>query len=115
MQTPTTIPHTRRSFLLKLGRNILIGTFVIFLSLYAGMWGYHHYENMDWVDSYVNAAMILSGMGPVSTLQTEAGKIFAGTYALFSGIIFLVIIAIMGAPIFHHFFHMLHIEEGKLK
>ena len=107
--------HPRRTFLLKIGRNLLIGGFIIAACLFLGMLGYHHYEKMDWVDSYVNAAMILSGMGPVSTLQTEAGKIFAGTYALFSGIVFLVIIAIMGAPVFHHFFHMLHIEEGKLK
>lgn len=79
------------------------------------MWGYHHFEHMDMVDAYVNAAMILSGMGPVSTLQTPEGKIFAGSYALFSGIIFLVIIAIMGSPIFHYFFHMFHIEEGKIQ
>lgn len=110
-----TSPHPRSILLIKLSRNILIGLCIIFASLFLGMVGYHHYEKMDWVDAYVNAAMILSGMGPVSTLQTSAGKIFAGSYALFSGIIFLVVIAIMGAPIFHHFFHMLHIEEGKLK
>lgn len=107
--------HPPHVFYLKLGRNLVIGILIIALSLFLGMLGYHHYEKMDWVDAYVNAAMILSGMGPVSVLQTEGGKLFAGSYALFSGIIFLVVIAIMGAPVFHRVFHALHIEEGKLK
>ncbi len=101
----------RRLFLKKLTRNLIIGSCLIGLSLYGGMLGYHHYEKMSWIDSYVNAAMILSGMGPVSTLQTESGKIFAGTYALFSGIIFLVITAIIFAPVFHHFFLKLKIPD----
>jgi hypothetical protein len=77
------------------------------------MIGYHHFEHMDWVDAYVNASMILSGMGPVSVLQTEGGKIFAGSYALFSGIAFLVVIAIIIAPVFHRFMHKFHIEDLK--
>jgi hypothetical protein len=103
----------RRQFLKKLIRNFLIGFFIILLSLGVGMIGYHHYEKMSIVDAYVNAAMILSGMGPVSTLQTDGGKIFAGTYALFSGIIFLVIIAIIFAPLVHRFLHNFHLEEDR--
>ena len=78
---------------------------MIGISLFGGMYGYHQLEKMNWVDSFVNAAMILSGMGPVDTLHTDAGKIFAGSYALFSGIIFLVVIAIIFVPLIHRFFH----------
>lgn len=100
-------------FITRLMRNFLIGNVIIAISLGIGMLGYHHIEKMSWVDAYVNAAMILSGMGPVSPLETTAGKLFAGTYALFSGIIFLVIIAIIFLPLFHRFFHKFHIEEVK--
>lgn len=86
-------------------RNILFGIAIIAISLGIGMWGYMHFERMSLVSAYENAAMILSGMGPVDTLQTEGGKIFAGSYALFSGIVFLVVIAVIIAPIFHRFFH----------
>ena len=72
-------------------------------------------KKLPWVDAYVNAAMILSGMGPVDVLKTEAGKIFAGTYALFSGILFLVVIAFIFAPAIHRFLHLFHIEESKFK
>ncbi len=102
-------------FFKKLVKNILIGILIIFLSLFLGMMGYRHYENMSWVDAYVNAAMILSGMGPVSTLQTDNGKIFAGTYALFSGIVFLVFMAIIFAPVIRYFLHQFHLEEDKEK
>ena len=102
-------------FLKRLLRNLIVGLMIIALSLSLGMIGYRHYENMPWIDAYVNAAMILSGMGPVSTLNTDAGKLFAGSYALFSGIIFLIIIAIIFAPLFHRFFHAFHLSEQKPK
>lgn len=100
-----------KKFIRRLGRNFFIGFIIIFISLIGGMIGYHHFEQMAWVDAYVNASMILSGMGPVSTLQTTAGKIFAGSYALFSGIVFLVVIAIIFAPVIHRFFHKFHLED----
>lgn len=77
------------------------------------MSGYHYFENMDWIDSYLNASMILSGMGQVANLNTEAGKIFAGTYALFSGVVFLVVIAVIMAPIFHRFMHRFLIKDNQ--
>ncbi len=104
-----------RVFIKRLLRTVLVGLGAVLLSLFAGMVGYHHYENMSWVDSYVNAAMILSGMGPVSTLQTDAGKIFAGTYALFSGIVFLVIMAVIFSTLIRRFLHKFHMEEANLK
>ena len=102
-------------FLKKVGRNLFFGILMILFSLGIGMFGYHHFEKMNLVDAYVNAAMILSGMGPVDTLKTVEGKLFAGSYALFSGIVFLVIVAIIFAPIFHRFFHRLHMEDDSRK
>lgn len=99
------------AFIKRLVRNLLIGFAIITVSLVLGMLGYGYFEKMSLVDAFVNAAMILSGMGPVSTLTTEAGKIFAGFYALFSGIIFLVVIAIIFAPIVHRFFHKFLVKE----
>ncbi|CAN5404676.1 hypothetical protein BH10PSE19_BH10PSE19_19650 [soil metagenome] len=75
------------------------------------MLGYHHYEKMTWVEAYVNAAMILSGMGPVSTMTTSAGKIFAGSYALFSGLAFIVIVGVIFGPIVHRWFHKFHLDS----
>jgi hypothetical protein len=109
MQESKLIP--RRLFLKRLSRNIFVGFIIIVISLIMGMLGYHHFENMSWIDAYVNAAMILSGMGPVSTLQTSAGKIFAGTYALFSGVVFLVVVGIIFAPVVHRFFIKFHMEN----
>jgi hypothetical protein len=76
----------KSKFLIHLTRNVLIGCLSISIALYIGMLGYHVYEHMNWVDAFANAAMILSGMGPLTPLVTTAGKIFAGCYALFSGL-----------------------------
>lgn len=86
---------------------------VIAVALGIGMAGYRAFEPMSWVDAFVNAAMILSGMGPVSPLQTDAGKMFAGCYALFSGLAFITSIGVVFAPVFHRFLHKFHLEEAK--
>ena len=78
-----------------------------------GMAGYHFFENMGWVDAFENAAMILSGMGPVSALQSDAGKIFAGCYALFSGLLLITVTGIVLAPVIHRGLHKFHLESGK--
>ncbi len=103
---------SRHLFLRRLSRNIFFGFLIIIISLFIGMLGYRHFENMEWVDAFVNASMILSGMGPVATLATSAGKLFAGFYAIFSGVVFLVVIAIVFAPVVHHFFHRFHIDDN---
>ncbi|MGZ3633159.1 MAG: hypothetical protein ACXWM7_02375 [Parachlamydiaceae bacterium] len=103
--------HHRQQFISRILRNFALGSSLILGSLLLGMIGYHYFENMSWIDAYVNASMILSGMGPVSELKTTGGKIFAGTYALFSGIFFLISIAIVVAPLFHRFFHKLHFGD----
>lgn len=80
-------------------------------SLLAGICGYHYTEKLTWLDSFLNAAMILGGMGPVSPVNTAAGKIFAGCYALYSGLAVLVAVGIITAPTIHRFLHRFHLED----
>jgi len=84
---------------------------VVFFALGIGMVGYHHFEKMSWIDSFANAAMILSGMGPLGPLATNAGKLFAGFYALFSGLVFIVVTGILLAPAAHRLMHRFHTES----
>ena len=100
-----------RVYISRIIRNLLIGLTIIAFSLGLGMMGYRYFEKMDWIDAFLNASMILSGMGPVATLQTNGGKLFAGCYALFSGVIFLIVIAIIIAPLFHRFLHKFLIRD----
>lgn len=100
-------------FVKRIILNLFIGIIIILLSLGLGMMGYIYFEKMSVVDAYENAAMILSGMGPADNMKTVGGKLFAGTYALFSGIIFLVVIAIIFAPVFHRFFHGFLIKDSR--
>lgn len=86
---------------------------VTLIGLAVGMTGYAVTEDMSLPDAYVNAAMILSGMGPVSELHTTAGKIFAGSYAIFSGLIIVLAASFILAPIFHRVLHRFHVETGK--
>jgi len=104
----------RRIFYRRIFRNALLGGGVLVISLGLGMTGYHVLEKQPWIDAFLNAAMILSGMGPVATLQTDAGKLFAGSYALFSGIALIMILGIIFAPIVHRFLHKFHLEDEEL-
>jgi hypothetical protein len=100
------------------GRLILsfgFGVVVIVVSLLIGMAGYHQLEGMTWIDAYLNATMILSGMGPLAQPQTVPGKLFAGLYALYSGFAVLVIAGIAFGPIVHRVLHTLHADEPDLK
>lgn len=105
----------KMKFLLHLTRNLIVGIFFIFISLLIGMFGYHEFEKMSWTDAFANASMILSGMGPLSPLETNSGKIFAGFYALFSGLAFIAIIVIIFSPIIHVFFRKIHLETKDMK
>jgi hypothetical protein len=91
--------------------SILLGIMLIAVSLAAGMAGYHWYEGLPWIDAFVNAAMILSGMGPLAQPQTDGGKIFAGMYALYSGLAVILIAGVIFAPVVHRFLHRFHIED----
>lgn len=104
--------HSRSpSFAQHVARNTTIGLFFIAVALFIGMAGYHYTEQMSWVDSFMNASMILSGMGPATPLNTTAGKLFSGFYALFSGLAFIAIIVIILSPVIHAFFRKIHLEN----
>ena len=100
----------RPSYYARLARSAAIGLALILTALGAGMLGYHYFENMPWIDAFANAAMILSGMGPLAPLATTGGKLFAGLYALFSGLAFVVVMGIVFAPVVHRFLHRFHLE-----
>lgn len=99
-----------REFLIRQLIYLLAAFLIIVGSLALGMVGYHFLEKLTWIDSLVNAAMLLGGMGPVNQLHTVGGKLFASFYALYSGIIFLVIVGVIFAPIYHRFLHRFHLE-----
>ena len=100
-------------FAKRLALNGIIGLLLLLFSLGVGMLGYHFLENLSWIDSLLNASMILGGMGPVSPLQTTGGKIFASFYALYSGVILLASVGILATPIFHRFLHRFHRAEDE--
>ncbi len=101
---------SRSRFAVRLLKQAAIAGGVIGVSLGLGAVGYHVTEGLDWIDSLLNAAMILTGMGPASTLHTQSGKLFATAYALFSGIVFLSAAALLLAPVFHRLIHHFHLE-----
>jgi len=100
-------------FARRLAANLAAALGLILLSLLIGMAGYQMLEGMSTVDSYLNATMILSGMGPVGTLQTTAGKIFAGTYALYSGVVLIFSTGIILAPVVHRVLHEFHVDDDE--
>ncbi len=104
---------SKKVFAQRLTRNGLFGLALLVFSLGIGMLGYHFFENLSWIDSMLNASMILGGMGPVNPLQTNAGKIFASFYAIYSGVILLASVGILIAPIFHRFLHRFHLADEK--
>ena len=89
---------------------ILIAMGFLIVSLSFGMMGYHYLEGLPWLDAFLNAAMIMGGMGPVDAIRTSTGKLFAGIYALYSGLVLLVSVGFMSAPLLHRFFHYFHLD-----
>ena len=103
---------SRRAFARRLARNFAAASVLVALSLFAGMLGYHYLEGMEWIDAFVNASMILSGMGPIGTLQTWSGKLFAGCYALYSGLMLIIAAGIILAPVVHRMLHRFHLDDS---
>jgi len=97
-------------FLLRLARSAAIGSGLVLFSLCLGASGYHAFAGLPWLDAWLNAAMILTGMGPVDPLTTTEGKLFGIFYALFSGVAFLTLVAVLFAPVAHRFLHRFHLE-----
>jgi hypothetical protein len=102
---------SRSKFALRLLYHLLVGLGIMFISLGVGVLGYHGFEGLSWLDSLLNASMILGGMGPVNLVVTAGGKVFASIYALFSGMVFLGIVGIIIAPIVHRVLHFMHMDD----
>lgn len=102
---------SQRVFFIRMGRNMFFMFMLIVFSLVVGVIGYHYLAGAEWVDAFHNASMILSGMGPVITIENETGKIFSSCYALFSGLVFVTNIGVLLAPVMHRIMHSVHLEE----
>ncbi len=107
-------PITWLHFVDRLMQHGAIALVLIAISLGLGMAGYMGFEHLGFVDAYLNASMILGGMGPVAEVKSTGGKLFAGTYALYSGLLFLVVAGLLLAPVVHRVLHKFHweISEG---
>jgi len=99
---------SKAAFLRRLGHSFGVGGLLVGASLGFGMMGYRCLEGLSWTDSFLNASMILGGMGPVDPMKTECGKIFAGFYALYSGLAFLVLAGLLFGPVAHRVLHNFH-------
>lgn len=98
-------------FLKRVARHWLAGFGVLVIGLGGGILGYHYIAGLRWIDSLLNASMILGGMGPVDPVPTNGAKIFASCYALFSGLAFIGIVSVLLAPFVHRLLHRVHAEE----
>ena len=104
---------SRSKFLKRFAKYASISIGLIVASLILGMFGYHSFARLSWIDSFLNAAMLMGGMGPINVLSSDAGKVFAGFYALYCGMVLLIAVGIFAAPIVHRFLHHFHLESEK--
>ncbi len=102
---------SRSEFLLRLLRSVCVTLLIVVVSLAIGSGGYHYFEGLKWIDALLNATMILTGMGPETELEHDSGKLFATFYALYSGIAFLTIMAVLLAPVIHRALHRFHLDD----
>lgn len=103
------LPHTKH-FYDKLLKSVIMGTIFLLISLFIGVVGYHYFFNIPWLDSLVNASMILTGMGPVDKAETDGAKWFSSLYAIYSGVAFLTSVAVIFGPVVHRFLHQFRID-----
>ncbi len=104
---------SRKDFVRRQLRYTGFSLIILFVSLSAGTVGYRVFGDLSWIDAFLNASMILTGMGPVDHVNTQGGKVFAAVYALFSGIAFLTFAGVLFAPVYHRFLHKLHVDIEK--
>jgi hypothetical protein len=104
-------PISRAQFVIRFLQSVGLAVALIGIALVAGVWGYHFFGGLPWIDAFLNASMILGGMGPVDPMTTETGKIFAGCYALFSGLAFIGLAGLLFMPIAHRLLHHFHYED----
>ena len=101
-------PIPRSRFVWRVILHALISACILAFSIILGIFGYEHFEKLPWRDAFLNSAMLLGGMGPVNPPLTNDGKIFAGLYALYAGLVFLIVIAIIITPVVHRIMHKFH-------
>lgn len=103
----------RARFRAHLRTNILAAAGLLLVSLVAGMVGYHTVAGLSWVDAFLNAAMLIGGMGPVAELKTDGAKMFAGAYAIYCGVAFIATIGIVLAPVATHLLRRFHLDQNR--
>ena len=103
---------SRAKFARRVLGHLAVVMLLLIASLASGMLGYVYFEHLSWMDAFLNAAMLLGGMGPVNAPVTESGKLFAGLYALYAGLFFIVIAALLFTPILHRVIHRFHWEDN---
>jgi hypothetical protein len=108
-KTEKLVPLPR--FLRRVVLSLLLVLIVLCIALGIGVVGYHRLAGLSWIDSVLNASMILTGMGPIATMTSTTSKLFASGYALFSGVVFLSSIGVVLAPIFHRILHRFHLDD----
>ena len=101
----------RAAFYRRLAISLALGLSALSISLFAGMLGFHAIEGLSWIDSFLNAAMLLGGMGPLEHERGTGGKLFEGLYALYCGLAVISVAGVISAPIVHRFLHKLHLEQ----
>lgn len=106
-----TAPLPRRAFVRRILWHVVVSQLLVVASLFLGMAGFHVTDGLPWLDAFVQAAMLLGGMGPVSTPHSDAGKTFAGLYALYCGLVFIVVAGLLIAPVVHRILHRLHWDD----
>ena len=110
-----TKPISTRRFLLRMLSHGGAALILVIISIAVGMAGYSHYESLEWRDAFLNASMLLGGMGPVEAPHTPHGKIFAGCFALYAGLVFIVSAGVILAPLVHRIIHAFHWAEEKVE
>jgi hypothetical protein len=103
--------HRKRLFWRRMTLHSGLASGLLTISLGIGMWGYSHYEHMGWRDAFLNASMLLGGMGPVKTDLSDNGKVFAGIYSLYSGLVVIALAGLLLAPAVHRLMHKVHWDD----
>ena len=101
---------TTQEFLRRQLIAVVVSFALLLVWIFLGMLGYHILADLPWVDAFLNTAMIVGGMGPVDLLPSDAAKIFAGVYAILSGVILLSSFGVLAAPLYHRFLHKFHLD-----
>ena len=106
-------PISTKLFLKRMLHHAAAALILLLLSIIIGMVGYEHYEQLSWRSAFLNTAMLLGGMGPVDAPISDAGKLFAGVYALYAGLVFIIVAGLILAPVVHHIMHKFHWDQEK--